>query len=295
MTRQHVEKAAESRVGNTPFKKALLAACAAIVASAALAAPHAGAQVAPADQRAVSGENEANGLPVSYTDARGHQVFQCLGDAELCGIEDPAAPVEEVVYWSAERTKISVGRPDARGRTGEASIVMAVEGALDADAGGAPITGGVISIRADGLRPNTVYKVSHPYGNFSVRTLADGSFPRNAKTLVEHGCDIEIGEECDFGLALDSPLFNNFLRPAGVSWNTAEHLGNAEGTSSTVVGSLVKNAAGKPQNYFKIEGPQAGGAGKSVKKVSKFAVTGQLAQDTETDPAPPDEEAELAE
>lgn len=292
---QHVSEAAESGGKNTSHKKTLLAACAALVISAALAGSQAGAQVAPVDQRAVSGENEANGLPVSFTDARGHQVFQCLGDAELCGIEDPAAPVEEVVYWSAERANISVGRADAQGRTGEARIVMAVEGALDADAGGAPITGGVISIRADGLRPNTIYKVSHPYGNFNVRTQADGSFPRNAKTLVEHGCDIEAGESCDFGQTLRSPLFNNFLRPTNVFWSTAEHLGNAEGTPTRVTGSLVRNSAGKPQNYFRIEGPQAGGAGKSVKKVVMFSVTGQLTQDTETDPAPVEEEEAPAE
>lgn len=240
---------------------------------------------AAVDRRNVSNGNEANGLPVWYQDARGKRAFQCLGDQALCAIEDLNAPVEEVVYWAGE-TSMPVGRADAQGRQGQASLVMAVEGAFDPDAGGAPITGSIIQVRADGLRANTVYKVSHPYGNFRVRTNGRGQFPRNAKTLVEAGCDIEIGEECDFGLALGSKVFNNFLR-----WDTgapAGYYGDPE-VAHKVVGSLVKNKAGKPQNYFRIEGPAAGGAGKNVKATARFSVVGQKFQDTNTDPAPPEE------
>lgn len=282
MSKQRINEAVGEAIASkvSPLKKAFVAALAAVVVSTIALAPQAGAQVAPVDQRAVSG-GDATNLPTSYTDARGHTVF--AGQA-VDG---------ESVYWAAERTKIPVGAPDARGRTGQAGIVMAVEGTFETPATGTtpaadPITGSVISIQADGLRPNTVYKVSHPYGKYQVRTNAQGEFPRNAKTLVEHGCDIEPGEECDYDLALGSQIFNNFLRPASVGWNSgADHLGDPE-VLTKVVGSLVKDSANKPQNYFKIEGPNAGGAGKNVKKVAKFNVTAQLAQDAE--PLPGEEE-----
>lgn len=286
MNKQSVNEAVISGKAS-PLKKALLAAFAALMLSTAALAPQAGAQVAPADQRAVSGENEANGLPVSYTDARGHKAFQCLSDQALCAIEDPNA-IGEVVYWAGE-TSMPVGKADARGRQGQASLVMSVEGAYESPATFTdPITGSVILVKADGLRPNTVYKVSHPYGNFQVRTNGDGEFPRNRNTLAEAGCDIEPGGECDFGLALESPVFNNFLR-----WDTgapAGYYGDPE-VNHKVVGSLVKNAAGKPQNYFRIEGPAAGGAGKAVKTTARFSVAGQKFQDTTTVLAPPEEAA----
>lgn len=286
MNKQPVNEAVISGKAS-PLKKALLAAFAALMLSTAALAPQAGAQVAPVDQRAVSGENEANGLPVSYTDARGHKAFQCLSDQALCAIEDPNA-IGEVVYWAGEAS-MPVGRADARGLQGQASLVMAVEGAYESPATFTdPITGSVILVKADGLRANTVYKVSHPYGNFQVRTNDRGQFPRNAKTLVENGCDIELGEECNFGLALGSKVFNNFLR-----WDTgapAGYYGDPE-VNHKVVGSLVKNAAGKPQNYFRIEGPAAGGAGKAVKTTARFSVAGQTFQDTTTELAPPEEAA----
>lgn len=279
----------EQRNGNRAaiLKVSITVLLALLVALIALA-PQAGAQTAPVDRRNVSANNEDNGLPRWYQDARGKAVFQCLSDQALCAIENPAL-IEEVVYWSGE-TSMPVGPADARGRQGQASLVMAVEGAFDPDAGGAPITGSIIQVRADGLRANTIYKVSHPYGNFSVRTNERGQFPRNAKTLVEHGCDIEPGGSCNFRLALRSPLFKNFLRwdPNVAPAAPQGYYGDPE-VRHSVIGSLVKNAAGKPQNYFRIEGPAAGGAGKTVKQTNKFFLAGQKFRDITTEAAPPEE------
>ncbi len=205
-------------------------------------------------------------------------MFQCLGNANLCAIEDPTAPIEEVTYWAAE-TSMPVGRAGAQG---EARLVMAVEGAFDPDAGGAPITGSVISVGVDGLNPNTVYRVSHPYAEtFSVRTNGQGEFPRNNNTLDEAGCDIEVGQNCNFAAALRHPIFNNFLRPANIPWSTTRtHLSNPE-VPVRVVGSQVDNAAGNPQNYFRIEGPNAGGQGQQTQTSDRFSVIAQLERDTE--------------
>lgn len=257
----------------------LVAILAAFTALAIVVAPRvADAQAVP-DRRNVSANEEANGLPIWYQDASAHRVFQCLGNANLCAIEppDPGAPPEppEVTYWAAE-TSMPVGNAG-----GEALLVMAVEGAEDPDAGNAPITGAVISIRAEGLRPLTPYRVSHPYGSFRIRSNGQGELPRNANTLVEHGCDIEVGQNCNFRAALRSPLFDNFLRPANVPWSTTRtHLSNPE-ASVRVVGSLVRDANNRPQNYFEIEGPAAGGAGDTVARSNRFSVTAQLERDTD--------------
>ncbi len=282
----------EQRSGNRAaiLKVSIIALLALVVALIALAPQGAGAQTAPVDRRNVSANNEDNGLPRWYRDARGKLAFQCLSDQALCAIEDPAL-IDEVVYWAGEAS-MPVGRADARGRQGEALLVMAVEGAFETpETASDPITGSVILVRARGLRPNTVYKVSHPYGNFSVRTNDRGQFPRNAKTLVEHGCDIEPGDICNFRLALRSPVFNNFLRwdPNVAPAAPQGYYGDPE-VGHRVVGSLIKNKAGKPQNYFRIEGPAAGGAGKTVKQTGRFFITGQKFRDVDTNPAPLEEE-----
>lgn len=262
---------------------ALLALLAALLVAAVALAPQAGAQAAPPDRRAVSDGEEANGLPIWYQDADRTRVFQCLGDQALCGIEDPNA-IEEVVYWSGEAS-MPVG-----GQEGEARLVMAVEGAFDPDADGAPITGSVISVDADGLRPNTAYTVSHPYGGFRVRTDAEGAFPRNANTLAEAGCDIEVGQQCNFAAALRGPVFENFLRWDATGPAAPQgYLGDPE-RLHTVAGSPVRDSANRPQNYFRIEGPRAGGPGDERAQVSRFSITGQLERDTITDAAPPEEE-----
>lgn len=270
------------QVGDRPAAlKAAVVAFLAIVVAAIAIAPQAWAQAAPPDRRAVSDGEEDNGLPIWYQDADRTRVFQCLGDQALCAIEDPNA-VDEVVYWSGEAS-MPVG-----GQEGEARLVMAVEGAFDPDAGGTPITGSVISVDADGLRPNTAYTVSHPYGGFRVRTDADGAFPRNANTLAEAGCDIEAGQQCNFALALRSPVFRNLLR-----WDATRpappqgYLGDPE-RLHTVVGSPVRDAANRPQNYFRIEGPRAGGPGDERAQVNRFSIVGQLNRDTDTALAPPE-------
>ena len=267
------------------FKGASMMVVALLVALVA-AASQVGAQTPPPDQRAVSTEEEANGFPVSYTDAKGKKAFQCLGDQELCAIEDPNN-IQEVVYWSAA-ANMPVGLPDAQGRRGQASLLMSVEGAFDPAAGNAPTTAGLILIQADGLRPNTVYTVIFPYGKFRVTTNERGQFPRNAQTLREAGCDLEPGETCDFSLALRSQVFNNFLRwdPAVAPAAPAGYHGDPN-VLHEVVGSLIRDSRGNLQNYFRIEGPNAGNT-RPAAQANRFSVTGQRTRDTQTEPAPPE-------
>ncbi len=231
---------------------------------------------AAANRKNVAATRTDTGLPSWYQDANGIRVTTCTEDPALCAIEDPTIPQGEVVYWAGEASMPA-------GLGGEARLVMAVEGSFinpdgtDATAPGPdtiPITGSVILARAEGLRPNTVYTVSHPYGVMRATTDASGRFRR----IIEHGCDLAgAGETCNFRLALQNPLFGSFLRwdhsvppraPAGF-------LGDPE-VAHKVVGSPVKNRAGNPQNYFRIEGPRAGGPGRRVVGTNRFFITGRI-------------------
>jgi hypothetical protein len=263
----------EQHVSKRPaMLRALIVAILALVVGALALAPQAWGQAAP-DRRNVSAAEEpagtpGAGLPVWYQDANGTRVFQCLGDQVLCAIEDPAA-IDEIIYWAGE-TSMPVGN------AGEARLVMAVEGAFDAEAGGAPITGSEIRVDAEGLRPNTSYRVTHPYGSFQVRTDGQGAFRR----LNGAGCDIEVGDDCNFRAALQHPIFRNFLRVDGA--RPQNYMGNPE-LPRPVVGSPTGN------NFFRIDGPGAGGGRDSRAQVNRFSIVGQLVRDGDLGNPPPPE------
>lgn len=248
--------------------KAMIALALAGLATAAVVAvstiPQAEAVV---DRRAMGATTQENGFPNWYQDASGQgmRVAPCL-DAALCGFEpgdDPTNPAE-VIYFSGE-SSMPVGNGSAR-------LVMAVEGAYanDVVADGEQVTAAVTVLRAKGLKPGASYKVTYPYGVINTTADAKGSI----RVIREAGCDPEAaGAVCDFSLPLKSVLFNGFLK-----WNPdvapaapAGFLGNP---------NRVHSVVGSPQgtNYFKIEGPAAGGPGDNIQVERKFLITGQLAQ-----------------
>lgn len=268
--------------GRAPLIKALLAVLLALLVAALVLVPLSRVEAA-VNRKAVAQARTADGLPSWYQDANGIRVTTCTDDPALCAIEDPTVPQGEIVYWAGEASMpVGVG--------GQARLVMAVEGSFmnpdgtDAQAPGPdtiPLTGSVILARATGLRPNTVYKISHPYGVMKSRTDDRGRF----RKIIEHGCDLEgAGETCNFNLALQSPVFGSFLRwdPSVAPKAPAGFLGDPE-VAHRVVGSPVKNRAGNPQNYFRIEGPRAGGAGKTVAGTNRFSITGQVINPLPTD------------
>ncbi|MGH7317790.1 MAG: Ig-like domain-containing protein, partial [Candidatus Rokuibacteriota bacterium] len=171
-----------------------------------------------------------------------------------------------VFWWTAET---SIDTP-----TGFALLVLAEEGAYanDAAAAGEEITFGRIRVRLRGMRPNTVYKITHPYGVMRLRTDDRG---RAREPAGDIGCEApEAGGDvnCNFAAALRSRVSKAYLRwdPRAGRPAPRGFLGNVN-RPHRVVGSP------RGTNYFKVEGPGAGGAGRNTIVTRRFAVSGQIA------------------
>lgn len=227
----------------------------ALLATAILQTPKADAAI---DRRNVSNATGDQGFPVWYQDARGRRMQLCLDGTPNCADAVPAdltAPDGEAFWWSSEASITRAGGVDAL-------LVLAAEAAF-ADAGAdSQVTFGRIRVRVDNLRPNTQYTITQPYGVMKLRS--DGTGVINVTRDV--GC---IAIPCNFNLALRSPVFDGFLRWDGGA--PQGYLGNPN-RLHTVTGSPTGN------NFFRIEGPSAGGRGSGIDRVqtSRFAVMGKL-------------------
>jgi hypothetical protein len=227
---------------------------------------------APATLTRAVGPVDANhGFPIWYEDDNGTRLELCLDANGLC-LDTPPDPTQpprvaatgsnfpdEAFWWAAEAT---IDRPIQ----GRALLVLALEAAFlnETPAPGDQITFGRVRVRIDHLRPFAVYTVTHPYG---VDTLvADGVGVINVTEDI--GC---AASPCDFAAALQSRPIASFLRwdPSVPPAAPAGFLGDPA-IEHTVVGS--PNAT----NFFRIEGPDAGGPGVNVAQSDLFSVQGKL-------------------
>jgi hypothetical protein len=242
----------------------------ALLSSLIALAPQAHAAVAPATARAV-GPTDASGFPAWYQDDAGRRVSLCDPASGMCAMDLPPG---EQFYFAANAVK-KVGAVSAR-------VDMGVEASSDPAAGQPPVTNSIIKITAKGLKPAATYTVRFPYGTkkFIADDRGNIKFAQNVGCVVEAPAPGAPAPTCNFRAALASPIFQRFLRWAPDPFNPAPvgFLGDSL-TPHTVVGSPVKDAAGKPQNYFRIEGPNAGGSvGANVLQTKLFTVQGQIAQ-----------------
>lgn len=213
-----------------------------------------------------------NGFPVWYQDAKGLRLELCLDEGVDAGglcltpLNDPAAPPTldnfgdvEAFWWVGDSRMSNIGV----GGQGLARLRMAAEAAFanEAAVDGDQITFGRIRVRIDNLRPNTSYKITHPYGVMNLRT--DGTGVINVTRDV--GCVVT---PCNFDRALRSPVFDGFLR-----WNRnapAGHVGDP---------AIDHRVVGSPNgtNFFRIEGPNVGGRGDNVQQTDLFSIAGRRA------------------
>lgn len=223
----------------------------------------------------VSPTVDNHGFPSWYKDNKQNQVMPCLdGSDSKCVLPasgeepnfDPTKPTvfatnfpSEFFYWITESDILTTPLG------GKVFMRFAVEGAF---ANENPLPGdqmvfGRIRITGTGLRPNSTYFATHPYGTNTYTTDENGILRRNTST-EDIGCAPTLGNPCNFSEALASRVFNGFLK-----WDTGApdgYLGDAV-TPHKVVGSPNNN------NFFRIQGPglPIGGL-----KTELFTVSGKI-------------------
>jgi hypothetical protein len=208
--------------------------------------------------------NSFNGFPLWYKDENGVRLQQGLDPNDpfsgltTADLPNPSQPVsfpnnypEEAFYFSAE-AEMTTG-------TGErARLVLALEAAFG---GGVPKEGdqmvfGRVRIRVSGLQPNEEYFVSHPYGNDSFIAEPDPGNPGFGE--INFTEDIGGVNKEGFELALSSRV-HPFLKwdPTIGPDAPVGYVGDPN-VAHPIIGSVVVDRFGQPQNFFRIEGPGIG-------------------------------------
>jgi hypothetical protein len=203
---------------------------------------------------AVGAVDPATGFPSSYTDANGTQLQMCLDGPPNCltAAADLTAPAGEGFYNNATAKLTTRGN-------GKAVMVLSLEGAYAGSATGQEIVFSRIRFTdSGGLRPNTVYTVTHPFGVDDYKTNGSGQIVKNQGTQDIGGlgpCGATAhnpGGACDFAAAMTG-RFGPFLTWAPNPANLkdvppAGFVGDAA-TDHKVTGSPLDT------NFVRIEGP----------------------------------------
>ncbi|NJC22738.1 hypothetical protein BJ994_001814 [Arthrobacter pigmenti] len=225
---------------------------------------------------AVGPIDSSNGYPLWYEDnglaSAGLDPLRlelCL-EAIMCGAEipNPNAPIslpenypDEGFWWAAEA---EIDRP-----IGDRALLVYAQEAAFGGAGGVAVGQQVAfsrqRIRIDSLNPNTSYKITTPYGVENIVTDVEGEI----NETQDIGC---MSPPCGFELAMTGHI-GPFLRWDPNQGQTAPegYIGNPA-IPHAVVGSPNNT------NFFRIEGPNAGGPGVNSVETELFSVTGRIAQ-----------------
>src|SRR5215210_1159122 len=208
--------------------RAVITAAAAMAAVAALAGP------AQASLSAVSPTLLESGHPFSYTDPSGLSLELCINDPG-CPASPPvlenAAPNDEAFYQLASAT------------ASQGSKSVTLDFNLEAAYLDSAITFGRIQATLEGLEPNGVYTITHPYGTTTFTADENGELRSGDRA----GQREEIGAvEGNFDATLATSI-GPFLRWTGTD-APAGYIGDGS-TPHTVVGSPTGT------NSIRVSGP----------------------------------------
>lgn len=216
----------------------------------------------------------ATGFPSSYTDTTGVVLGPCLTDPTFCGI-DPAVLSNAALAFPANYGGTfpeeffynrCVGKMTVA-NGGVASVVIALEGAFANGpvAAGDQVVFGRLRVRVTaGLVPGATYNVTTPVGVYTF--VADGT----GRILMTDDVGLVPGLFTGPGSALTSHV-GPFLR-----WDTDLPLFDLAGREYVGTPALDHTITGSPTgtNFFRIDGPSAGGPGVNRVETNLFAVTG---------------------
>lgn len=255
------------------------AAALAVVASAGAIAVAAVDSAPPEGLVAVGPTSSEHGFPVWYEDPNGVRLEQCLDvedpycDPAFLAAEMPdgTQPMSFPDNFPMESFYFSAGSVmDAPGG-GRYGLVSALEAtwANEAVQDGDQVVFGRVRLDLDLPHAGT-YTIRHPFGTdtFTVTDAEAGGF-----RYVE---DITASPQ-NFTLALQSRI-SPFL-----TWDTgmvtaadgSKYVGDPA-IEHAVTGSTVVDPDGNPQNYFRVEGPDAGGPGIDVAETPLFNLMGKV-------------------
>ncbi|TME90977.1 MAG: hypothetical protein E6I52_27040 [Chloroflexi bacterium] len=217
-----------------------------------------------------------NGYPIWYQDSAGLRLGPCLVPGRcLSLLPNPAAPAsfpdnfpQETFYWGAKAdlTSASGGKILMFDRVEGAFFPGCPKGATCtvASLNGTQITFSRLFFSGNGLQPNANYVITHPYGVDTVTTDSLGAF----KLTVQNGCITP----CDFTLAVGGRM-SQWLRwdPAVAPAPPAGFIGDA-----AVLHSVIGSPFGT--NFFRVQGPGAGGPSGNDNSTDQFNVQGQIIQ-----------------
>ena len=205
-----------------------------------------------------------NGFPIWYKDENGLRLqlnpdpFDPYSGLSPDELPDPTSPVSfpdnfpgESFYFAAE-AEMTTG-------TGErARLVLALEATFvnETPTPGEQIVFGRVRIRVSGLQPNVQYTVYHPYGVDTFIAEPDPGEPGFGEiNFTEDIGDLNGG---NFEVAANSRI-HPFLRwdPSVAPAPPPGYIGDPN-VPHPLVGSVIIDSLGRPQNYFRIEGPGIG-------------------------------------
>ncbi len=234
------------------------------------------------------GLDAVNGMPDWYQDENATRLLQCIDPADpncivLAGgtftgtgpLAFPGNYPDEWFYYLAESDQVPTDGCNGQSAPGFVSIRTALEAAF---VNGDPVPGdqmtfGRIRVRASGLCPETEYKFVHPYGVETYTTDAVGGIKPAAGTQ-DVGClAAGAGTACDFSIALQSNIFEGFVRwdPAVGQKAPAGYLGDAVTPHAIVGAPYTYPGDSSPANSFRIlQGDQL------VGETDQFIVMGKL-------------------
>ncbi len=175
---------------------------------------------------------------------------------------------DEAFYWSADAAMSATGGADAH-------LVLALEQAFATDiVPGDQMVFGRMRLRVDNLVAGAQYKLTFPFG---VRTFtATTAGIKGINVTEDIGCVPGPGTPCNFAQALASPTPDPFL-----VWDTLGLPPAQGGPPPGYIGdpNVPHRVTGSPSltNFFRLEGPNAGGPGIDILETDQFLLEGKIA------------------